>query len=183
VIAVLTGLRIGELLALRWKPVDLVHDVIHARETVHEGQFGSPKTKSSRRDVPMSQPVRGALMAQRGKHTGAGAENLVFISRNDTPINPKNLLRRVLQPTCRKLNLPVISWHSFRHTHAALLGEVGVSLRTAQAILGHSDLKTTLNFYTHAIPESQKPVIAEVAGLVFPTVPEFSADTENGKAN
>jgi integrase len=183
VIAVLTGLRIGELLALRWKYVDFVHDVIHVRETVHEGQFGSPKTKSSRRDVPMSQPVRGALITQRSGLTSADAENLVFTSRNGAPINPKNLLRRVLQPTCRELNLPVISWHSFQHTHATLLGEVGESLRTAQAILGHSDLKTTLNIYTHAIPESQKRAVAKVAGLVFPNVPEFSADTENGKAN
>jgi integrase len=58
-----------------------------------------------------------------------------------------------------------------RHTHATLLGEVGESLRTAQAILGHSDLKTTLNIYTHAIPESQKRAVQKVAGLVFPTVP------------
>lgn len=183
VIAVLTGLRIGELLALRWKHVDFVHDVIHVRETVHEGLFGSPKTKSSRRDVPMSQPVREALMAQRGERIGADAEILIFTSRNGTPLNPKNLLRRVLQPACRKLNLPVISWHSFRHTHATLLGEVGESLRTAQAILGHSDLKTTLNIYTHAIPESQRRAVEKVAGLVFPGVPEFSADTENGKVN
>jgi hypothetical protein len=66
---------------------------------------------------------------------------------------------------------------------ATLLGEVGESLRTAQAILGHSDLKTTLNIYTHAIPESQKRALAKVAGLVFPSVPEFSARTENGKLN
>ncbi len=183
VIATLTGLRIGELLALRWKHVDFVHDVLHVRETVHEGKFGSPKTKSSRRDVPMSQPVREALMGQRSEQTGADAENLIFTSRNGTPMNPKNLLRRILQPACRKLNLPVISWHSFRHTHATLLGEVGESLRTAQAILGHSDLKTTLNIYTHAIPESQKRAVEKVAGLVFPSVPEFSAGTENGKLN
>jgi integrase len=183
VVAVLTGLRIGELLALRWKHVDFIHDVIHVRETVHEGQFGTPKTKSSRRDVPMSEPARKALAAQRRGEAEAHAEDLVFAGRNGSPINPKNLLRRVVQPTCRKLNLPVISWHSFRHTHATLLGEVGESLRTAQAILGHSDLKTTLNIYTHAIPESQKRAVEKVAGLVFPTVPEFSADTENGKAN
>jgi len=183
VIAALTGLRIGELLALRWKHVDLIHDVIRVRETVYEGHFGSPKTKSSRRDVPMSQPVREAFLAQRSVLTGADAENLVFATRNGTPLNPKNLLRRVLQPTCRKLGLPVVSWHGFRHTHATLLGEVGESLRTAQAILGHSDLKTTLNIYTHAIPESQKRAVAKVAGLVFPTVPEFSAGPENEKVN
>ena len=63
----------------------------------------------------MSRPVREALLAQRNGEIGANAENLVFASRNGTPLNPKNILRRVLQPTCRKLNLPVISWHSFRH--------------------------------------------------------------------
>ncbi len=183
VITALTGLRIGELLALRWKHVNFIHDVIQVRETVYEGRFGTPKTKSSRRDVPMSQPVREAFMAQHNERAIADAGQLIFTSRNGSPMNPKNLLRRVLQPACRKLQLPVISWHSFRHTHATLLGEVGESLRTAQAILGHSDLKTTLNIYTHAIPESQKRAVAKVAGLVFPTVPEFSAATENGKPN
>ena len=121
----------------------------------------------------MSQPVREALMAQRSGQTGAEAENLVFASRKGKPITPKNLLRRVLPPACRELNLPAIGWHSFRHTHATLLGEVGESLRTAQAILGHSDVKTTLNIYTHAIPESQNRAVAKVAGLVLPSVPEF----------
>ena len=183
VIAVLTGLRIGELLALRWKHVDFVHDAIHVRETVYEGRFGSPKTKSSRRDVPMSQPVREAFLAQRSVLTGTDQEILVFACRNGTPLNPKNLLRRALQPACRKLGLPAIGWHSFRHTHATLLGEVGESLRTAQAILGHSDLKTTLNVHTHAIPESQKRAVDKVTGLVFPNAPKFSADLENGKVN
>ena len=131
----------------------------------------------------MSQPVRQALTARLKETTEAEAGQLVFASRNGTPTNPKNLLRRVLQPACRKLNLPVISWHSFRHTHATLLGEVGESLRTAQAILGHSDLKTTLNVYTHAIPESQKRAVDKVAGLLFPSVPQFSAATENGNVN
>ena len=157
--------------------------MIRVRETVYEGQFGAPKTKNSRRDVPMSQPVREAFTARCNEAIVAEADQLIFVSRNGTPINPKNLLRRVLQPACRKLNLPVISWHSFRHTHATLLGEVGESLRTAQAILGHSDLKTTLNVYTHAIPESQKRAIDKVANLLFPSVPEFSAGTENGKVN
>jgi integrase len=114
---------------------------------------------------------------------GTDQEILVFACRNGTPLNPKNLLRRVLQPACRELGLPVEEWHSFRHTHATLLGEVGESLRTAQAILGHSDLKTTLNVYAHAIPDSQKRAVEKVADLVIPNVPEFSAATESGNVN
>src|SRR5215472_7054693 len=145
-VAVLTGMRIGEILALRWKAVDLVRGIICVRETVSEGKFGSPKTKSSRRDIPMSQPVREAFQAQLAHCRQRSSDDLVFTTRNQTPLNPKNLLRRVLRPACKALALPLISWHSFRHTHATQLAEVGESLRTAQALLGHSDLETTLNF-------------------------------------
>jgi integrase len=137
------------------------------------------------RDKPQSVvvAVREAYLAQPSVLTGTDQEILVFACRNGTPLNPKNLLRRVLQPACRELGLPVVGWHSLRHTHATLLGEVGESLRTAQAILCHSDLKTTLNVYTHAIPESQKRAVEKVAGSLFPNVPEFSTATENGKVN
>ena len=65
------------------------------------------------------------------------------------------------------LGLPFISLHSFRHTRATLLGDVGESLKTAQALLGHSDLETTLNIYTHAIPESQKRAVDKVAEILL----------------
>jgi integrase len=81
------------------------------------------------------------------------------------------------------LKLPAITWHSFRHTHATLLGEVGESLRTAQAILGHSDLETTLNVYTHAIPESQRRAVDKVAEIVFADVRKVAVATDNEKIN
>ena len=97
--------------------------------------------------------------------------------------DPKNLLRRVLQPTCKSLGLRLISWHSFRHTHATQLAEVGESLRTAQPLRGHSDLETTLNVYTHAIPEAQRRAVDKIAEVLFTNVHKISAATENGKIN
>ena len=70
-----------------------------------------------------------------------------------------------------------------RHTHATILGEVGESVKTAQALLGHSDLETTLNVYTHAIPESQKRAVDKVAEILFPNVPKFSESAGSGKPN
>jgi integrase len=182
-LAVLTGMRIGELLALRWKHVDFLRGVIQVRESVYEGKFGSPKTRSSRRDVPMSGPLREALHAHRARCGSTNPEALLFTSRAGTPLNPKNLLRRVLQPVCRELALPPVSWHSFRHSHATLLSETGESLKTAQAILGHSDLETTLNIYTHAVPESQRRAVEKVAGILFPNVPKLASPPEGGRAN
>jgi integrase len=181
-VAVLTGMRIGEILALRWKNLDLLRGLIQIRESVTEGRFGVPKTRSSKRTIPVSEPLRQALEGQRARCRQTGSDNLVFATRKQTPLNPKNLLRRVLRPACVKLELPLISWHSFRHTHATLLGEVGESLRTASAILGHSNLSTTM-IYAHAIPESQKRAMDKVGEILFPNVPKFSDSTENGKVN
>ena len=80
----------------------------------------------------------------------------------------KNLLGRDFRPACAALKLPLVSWHSFRHTHATLLSEVGESSKTAQALLGHSDMETTLNVYAHATPESQKCAVDKVAEILFP---------------
>ena len=75
------------------------------------------------------------------------------------------------------------SWHSFRHTHATQLAEVGESLRTAQSLLGHSDLETTLNVYTHAIPDAQRHAVDKVAEVLFTNVHKISAATEIQKVN
>jgi len=81
-------------------------------------------------------------------------EELVFASRAGTPFRPDNILKRVIQPLCRKLKYGRVGWHTFRHVHATLLSELGEPLKTSQAILGHSDMQTTLQVYTHAVSES-----------------------------
>jgi integrase len=73
--------------------------------------------------------------------------------------------------------------HSFRHTHATLLTEVGESIKTAQSLLGHSDLGTTLNTYSHVIPDSQRRAVERVAGVLFSDVLELEASADSGKIN
>jgi len=67
----------------------------------------------------MSDPVRKAFEVQRTRAGQTGAEDLVFATRKQTPLNPKNLLRRVLQPACEALELPAVTWHRFRHYSAS----------------------------------------------------------------
>ena len=110
--AVLAGLRIGEILALQ--------------------------TRSSERVIPMSSALRQVLGSHRTTSTWREPEDLVFCTDKRTPLSPKNLYNRALAPTCDELGLPRISWHSFRHTNG--IGEVGESVKTVQALLGHSDL-------------------------------------------
>jgi integrase len=79
----------------------------------------------------------------------------------------KNLYNRELAPAYDRIKQPRVSWHSFRHTHATLLAEVGESIKTAQSLLGHSDVGTTLNTYAHVIPDSQRRAVERVAGVLF----------------
>jgi integrase len=176
--AVLTGMRIGEILALRWNRVDFLRGDIEVSQTYSDGQFGSPKTRSSRRVIPMSSALRKALESHRVACTHREAKDLVFCTSKGTPLSPKNLYNRALAPTCDKSSLPRVSWHSFRHANATLMGEVGESIKTAQSILGHSDLETTLNTYMHVIPDSQRRAVERVAGVLFPDVPKLAASEQ-----
>lgn len=172
IVAVLTGLRIGEIAALRWGRVDFLRGVIQVKETYSEDAgFGTPKTRSSVREVPMSEPVRTALLEHRKRCVDSDAAAMVFTSSARTPIGPKNLANRVLRPTCVSLGLRPISWHVLRHTHATWLSESGATIRAAQDILGQSDVETTLRVYTHSAPESKRRAVANVAALLFPSVP------------
>jgi integrase len=182
-LAVLTGMRIGEILALRWKRVDLLRGTIEVAESFSDGEFGSPKTRSSNRVMPVSGYLRTVLETHRANTESISQEDLVFKTRTGTPLSSKNLYNRVLAPACDRIKQPRVSWHSFRHTHATLLAEVGESIKTAQALLGHSDLGTTLNTYAHAIPSSQRRAVERVAGVLFSDVLKLEDDAKGARIN
>lgn len=167
-IAVATGMRIGEILGLRWKRVDLLRSTIEVAEIFSSGEFGTPKTKSSRRVLPIAPGLRGILESMRPADVRPDA--LVFETSKGTPLSSKNLYNRELAPACDRLGLPRVSWHAFRHSHATLLNENGESLKTAQALLGHSDLETTLGTYIHVVPDTQRRAVAKVENVVFSDV-------------
>jgi integrase len=178
-VAVLTGLRIGEILALRWGRVDFVRNNIAVEES-YSGRFGPPKTRSSRRTVPISSALHAVLQAQQTRCKSTGEGDLVFATYKGTPLSPKNLRNRVLEPTRKSLGLPQLSWHTFRRTHATWLGESQVPPRIAQSILGHADVSMTLNVYTEVVPESQRIALEKVGAILDPNGPKFERNQTNG---
>jgi integrase len=175
-IGVLSGLRRGELFALRWSAVDCERKLIHVRESVYEGHFGTPKTRSSFRKIPIGKALEEVFRGLKGKNAAAG--DLVFASENGkTPLRPENVLKRVIHPACERLGLPRVGWHDLRHTSATLLHE-HEPLRVTQAILGHSDLQTTLG-YTHVLPGWQRDAMKRPEAVVlFPSVPNSEDEPE-----
>jgi integrase len=162
-LALLTGLRIGEILALDWVSVDLNAGSIRVTRAYYRGSMGSPKTKCSRRSVPLPEALKETLRILRDN--ALSREDLVFHTSNGTPFNDSNLLHRDLKPAGCKLAMPWLNWHTLRRTHATLFQFAGGSLRDAQAQLGHSKMCTTLEVYTLPIPEQQRTVVEKLAGL------------------
>jgi integrase len=163
-LGVLTGLRIGEILALRWRDVDFHSGEIRVEQACYRGLIGTPKTKGSRRTLPMPQSLKDEL--RRLSEKSALGEHLVFQTRKGTPFSDTNLLHKYLKPAGRKLGMPWLNWHTLRRTHATLLQHAGATLKEAQAQLGHTKMSTTLELYTVSIPAAQRKAVESLSDLV-----------------
>jgi len=182
IVSAMTGLRIGEILALRWKRIDFIRETLAVAETCFLGHFGSPKSRASRREVPLSHSALGAFKAHYSRSIHREPDALVFATRNGGPLMSNNL-RRGLRSACGRAELPRLNWHALRHTHGTLLHGQGTPLKVAQAQLGHSHLTTTLEVYTHASVTAQREAVNLLDKQVFPIVPnnaEASDKKERG---
>ena len=172
-LATMTGLRIGEILALRWVRTNLAAGTLRVEETCYHERFGTPKTRASRRELPLPSAVVQALLTHRARSSDTSDGALVFCTSNGTPLASNNLRKRQLNPACLRAGLTPINWHALRHTHGTLLHEQGTPLRVAQAQLGHSHMTTTLEIYTHASASAQRHAVQQLENQLFPNVPEF----------
>ena len=151
-LGLLTGMRVGEILGLRWQDVDLKACQLRIRQTICRGALNTPKTKGSWRLLPLPPVVVQALTVIRPDTARMTDATLVFSTAHETPLSDTNLLHRHLKPAGRKIGAPWLSWHTLRRTHATLLQLAGGTLKDAQAQLGHTKLSTTLEIYTLPVP-------------------------------
>jgi integrase len=147
----LTGLRIGELLALRWRNVDLATGVIRVEETVYEGHFDEPKSRHSMRLIPLG-PLAVAVLSERCKQVVVDSSSLVFSSRAGGTLDRRTLLSRQLKPVAKAAGVGNVTWHLLRHSNATLHDSLGTPLGTVQALLGHSSSEITRQVYLHSLP-------------------------------
>jgi len=165
-VGILTGLRVGEILGLRWADLDFASAELRVNQRCYRGDMDSPKTRCSQRTLPLSPEC---LQALKRLQAGSGAkqkDGLVFHTSKGTPYSDTNILHRELKPAGRQIGAPWLSWHTFRRTHATLLQLAGGSLKDAQAQLGHSKLSTTLEIYTIPLPAHQREAVAKLSQLV-----------------
>ena len=161
-----TGLRVSELLALRWRDLQLDGSTPHVRirRAYVRGRFGPPKSKYGRRDVPIGAALVNELRRHRAASEWPGEDDLAFPSLNGTPLHYSNLFRRVLRPVAEEAGAPWAGFHTFRHTCATLLFAGGRNAVQVQRWLGHHSPAFTLATYVHLLDEDLGTALELPAG-------------------
>ncbi|MEZ4588691.1 MAG: site-specific integrase [Gemmatimonadales bacterium] len=141
--AAMTGLRQGELIALRWKDVDWKAGLIRVRRNYTRGRFGTPKTKRSNRAVPMPERVATALKRHFECSNYTGADDLALCHpETGAPLDASKMRKR-FKVAIEAAGVRSIRFHDLRHTFGTRMAAAGAPLRTIQEWLGHRDYKTT----------------------------------------
>jgi integrase len=122
--------------------------------------------------IPISDGLLFALQQHR-QHVRKSATDLVFPNADGKPYEAANLLHRVLHPALARCGLKKTGWRVFRRSVATALSEMREPIRTAQHVLGHSSLYTTLACYTQSVEESQRTAISKLEEIMFPNVPKI----------
>lgn len=173
-----SGMRVGECLALTWHDLNYKNNTIAINKTLARTKNGikiqTPKTKASNRVVSLDnetiQVLKAWQLEQRKQllKLGINAMNkhqLIFSNgKNSFIIVPT--VRLAIKQIAKKAGLYPITTHGFRHTHATLLFASGLDIKQVQARLGHSNVQTTLNIYTHAIQDKQDKIGDEFARYI-----------------
>lgn len=170
-LAVLSGLRRGELFGLRWKAVDFAEGSITVSESLSAGRAAPVKTRASRRKVFVDSIVLDALRGLRS--VLCQPDDYVFTSGRGLPLHVANVQNRVLNPACERAGVPHVTWHSFRYTYSTWANPTNESIKALQAQLGHTDSRLTLSVYTQPMPEAQQEIGRKVAGVLAPNGPKF----------
>ncbi len=179
VLAVTTGMRQAELLALRWRDLDLEAGALEVRRTFSRGENGTrvetePKSAKGKRRITLAAMATDALrrhrIAQAKERLAAGRDwkdqGLMFCTAVGSPIEQSNLLRRSFWPLLAKAGLPRIRFHDLRHTAATLLLAQGVHPKIVQELLGHSQISLTLDLYSHVLPTMQEDAAKKMEKLL-----------------
>jgi integrase len=167
VVALTTGMRQGELLALRWREVDLDTAVLRVVGSLQRGPTGlevlAPKTPRSRRQVALTSlavdALRGHRKAQLEERLKCGGEwvdgDFVFTSTRGTAVDAQEL-RKWYRQHLRRAGLRRLRFHDLRHTAATLMLSRGVHPKVASEMLGHSTVAITLDLYSHVTETMQR---------------------------
>ncbi len=183
----LTGLRAGELLALRWQNVFADARLITITHSLWKGQLVLPKTKSSLRSIRIPALLARMLEEHRGASRWTAPGDFVFCREDGAPLNPDYLRKDVLYIAIASAGIERVSgahgFHLFRHSAASIVHAQTRDLKMAQELLGHSRIDTTADVYTHVSEAVSEEATEALARAIIPDTVVLIVEPYHNKVN
>lgn len=168
ILALGTGMRIGEICGLKWVDIDFVNKKIKVKRTIQRLATGdghtslleqNPKTPSSERTIPLSKSLMDSL-----KKLQRNSESEYVFGQKGHPLEPR-LLTYHFNRIAQEANIEEATFHVLRHSFATRCLELGVKITSISSLLGHSSTKMTLDIYTHSFESDERKAIDQIASL------------------
>ncbi|WP_195269529.1 tyrosine-type recombinase/integrase [Eubacterium sp. 1001713B170207_170306_E7] len=178
-LALKTGIRLGELAALRWTDIDLESRTVHIRHSLQrvkaesperaktEIVFGRTKSASSERDIPMNDSIYTLLYSYRKnleKSGGISQGSFVFSNRQGSYLDPR-AYQNYFSEVLKQAGIRCVNFHALRHTFATIAASRNMQISTLSRILGHSNPSITLQIYVHAVDEQDRIEMSKIESL------------------
>ena len=164
VLCLYSGLRIGELIALQWKDIDLAKGLLTVSRSCHDTSggivFDEPKTATSRRIIPLPKQLLPKL---KGIKKSSNSDFVVSVGGNAVSVRS---YQRSFELLLKRLNIGHRGFHSLRHTFATRALECGMDVKTLSEILGHKNPTITLNRYAHSLLEHKSAMMNRLGKLL-----------------
>jgi integrase len=187
----MTGMRSGELFALRWSDIEFgSRPRIFVRRTLSwsraqdekgsvRAKFFAPKTQAGQREIPLAEPLAIALKSWK-LESPTNDGDLVFATADGQPIRRSNALRYGLWPALRRAQLRKVNMHSLRHSFASSLIMGNAPITEVQHLLGHSSPAVTLRVYSHWFRDLKTESVERLAGLLVNEEHQDPSPSHNG---
>ena len=169
-----TGLRVSELLALRWEDVDFKTLELRVTRSIWHQVVGDCKTEASAKPVPLDSYMAEDLLRWQRMSPYPMPSDWVFASptmKGKQPYWPDNLMKRYIRPVARKAGIrKQVGWHTFRHSFGTLLKANGEDVKTVQELLRHANSRITLEVYTQAVTSNKRAAQSKVVKMMVPNM-------------
>ena len=165
------GLRVSDLLALKWSDVDFENLEIHVTKSIADQHVGPCKTEASQKPVPLDPELGEALLMWRRKSPYPMEEDWVFASPASSGKMTYwacSIFHTYVKPALKEAKITSkVGWHTFRHSFATILKAHGEDVKTVQELMRHANSSVTLNLYAQAVTDIKRTAQSKVARLVF----------------
>jgi integrase len=168
-VAICTGLRASEILALKWDDFDFANLKMRVVRSVVRGIVDRCKTETSEGELPLD-PAFAAALQEWQKQCAPSAEGWLFPSPRTGRPYELNLQQKVLRPAGDKLGIPHLGFHTFRHSYRAWLDASGTPVGVQQRLMRHSQISTTMNIYGDAMMESKRQANTKAVRMILPNL-------------